>query len=174
MFGLEAIESLLNPAGMAGLAAAVDLESWHTNPRSYLDAVDFILSQAPNPAIFLSGDVHYAFQVAIALRGARGARVPVAQFTSSATKNMPTGSLGLAAGGLGILQSKLAETRGWRWSSEEDGPVHSFTGPEAILRLLRLNVIERSQFIPFISFASVGQTVFLRNKLARWSSRVAW
>jgi hypothetical protein len=89
VFGFRPIEEMQELAG--GLSpAGGDFESWAANPRNTVDFVRLLGEEGIDQAIVLSGDVHYAFEMAVTV--SLGSRtIHVAQFCSSAMKNRPTG-----------------------------------------------------------------------------------
>src|SRR5690606_4813408 len=116
-------------------AAGADLESFHADPNSYLDLVSVLFNQkapgggdgsgrrSPELVVILSGDVHYGFSVAAALKDLTSSApaIAVAQFTSSAAKNQADGAIGA---GLKVLATKLGMTGDvarFLWRSDKDG-----------------------------------------------------
>jgi hypothetical protein len=136
VYGLEAIEKVqdfaVNKELMSG--AGADFESCHADPNSFLDFVQFLFDLSSHSrlrlVVVLSGDVHYAFSVGALLKNMRtqDPPIPVAQFTSSATKNEAVA--GWAETGLAALAIRLAQDayriRFW-WRKGSDGSAHSST-----------------------------------------------
>lgn len=154
IFGVETIEAVQSLIGWAS-PAGVDLESWRANPRSFLDAADFLVDAAPSPAIVLSGDVHYAFSAAIRLAAGRQT-VPVAQFTSSATKNETRGGAGVGASVLGSFQQETSGERyWWRRPGDTDAPLVTVT-EDLLLPLVRLAVGRDPDLVERATFTQLG------------------
>lgn len=135
VIGVDGIEWVQEAIGFFN-APGADLESWQANPRSYFNFAQLLLGSGANAAVLLSGDVHYGFAVAGRWsQPRRGRSLPVAQFTSSAMKNMATGTMGGIADLLGRLSNRRTEDRYW-WEGPGDR-ITSATdvGVRAALRL---------------------------------------
>jgi hypothetical protein len=184
VWGLEGLEKLLSVAGFLA-PAAVDLESWSANPRSRADLVTAALDSGVRPLVVLSGDVHYAFSAAVRVRGA-GRDLPIAQFTSSATKNEAGGGLRWALRVLSVELPGLDSARSVWLQGGPDGPTHTVEvdplaalpdrlAAEAVRRLLLATMgapswTETSAFAPVQRFGvgplTVRDVVLRRNNVA--------
>lgn len=133
VWGVGAIEEIQGISATFQGAAAADLESWTANPRSKADLVGIARALRLNPFIVLSGDVHYGFTKAARLftladkRTRRGDDMLVAQFTSSATKNVVGG--GLAKSLYLISQMPPDPVDTWTWVARHDGSIHTVDTP---------------------------------------------
>lgn len=125
IFGVNIIESAQGAAAGLFGAAAVDLESWRANPQNLVDLFENLSRLRPSACIIVSGDVHYAFTAAVRVEIGR-LSIPVAQFTSSATKN-PTPAL------LRLLGGEPTTTHWWRNPPEETESL----GQAGVISLLR-------------------------------------
>ncbi|GIH05271.1 hypothetical protein Rhe02_33380 [Rhizocola hellebori] len=121
VFGVDAIEGAIEAIAAVAGEATTDLESWRPNPLSFVDLMRLLAGAGLSTVAILSGDVHYAFQVAARLTQA-GQTIRIGQFTSSALKNMPTGMLGAASVFLG---GRVDLRQAWHWwlPSGDEGPV---------------------------------------------------
>lgn len=113
---------------------AADLETFHSDPNSFLDLAELLLNPLgfakdsewpivrPSVVVILSGDVHYGFSIAASLidfdPSPGNAAVPVAQFTSSAVKNNPTGTDALLLGIAQKVQSFSRDNVQYWWRPE--------------------------------------------------------
>jgi hypothetical protein len=94
--GLDSAEEAINfIVSKGGSSSFFDFETYHSDLNSFLDISQLLLELTPQPelVIMLSGDVHYGFSVAATLLNMDKhlPSIPIAQFTSSAMKNMPEG-----------------------------------------------------------------------------------
>lgn len=171
VFGVDTIEFIQTTLGWYS-APAADLESWRANPMSFVDAARLLLRAWPSTAIVLSGDVHYAFQAAARLRGG-GRSVPVAQFTSSATKNETRGARGVAATVLGMRQPLQPQERRWWLPPGEADGITTTASDIATSLAVRLalgrdeDFSERTSFAPLWSgpLGLLSQAILLTNNV---------
>jgi len=87
---LEGVQKLL--AKVAG-PYAFDLETWRANPQGFLELLrELIVEIGARFVVFLSGDVHYSFNVSARMKIGRYEReLDVVQLTSSPLKNASAG-----------------------------------------------------------------------------------
>ncbi len=125
VFGVDAIETGIEVYAVIKGAAAADLESWRPNPYSFADLMRLLAEARLSTVAIVSGDVHYAFQVAARV-SVSGQQLRIAQFTSSALKNKPTGaedplSKYLGTSGPLPMQGELRFENHW-WIPSGEGP----------------------------------------------------
>jgi hypothetical protein len=146
VYGLESIEKGQDFAVTHRLlsGAGADFESCHADPNSFLDIAAFLagLTTAgstlgdrrwqPELVVILSGDVHYAFSVSGSLLDVKagGRPIPIAQFTSSATKNQAEAGFKAALGAVAsTLLADPATLRFWWRKGSAQGAHSSLTVP---------------------------------------------
>jgi hypothetical protein len=123
ILGTELVERILQPAIellLPGGARYADFESWSAVTANHQDLLARLA--AHHPAVLLSGDVHYGFSSALT-RVEAGRTTRLAQFTSSAAKNLETknsaiGMFGELTMRLGIERSRA--TSGYASLSNAD------------------------------------------------------
>lgn len=127
VFGFEIAEAaaataaampFINPHGP-------DPESFSADAFSFIDFLQMILPNSSKRrldlAIILSGDVHYSFSKAVSvIELSKNFHVAVAQFTSSAIKNKPTGGDAFKLLLANKVSFDLALARAW-WKRQEQG-----------------------------------------------------
>ena len=93
-FGTHIIEHVIQPASslLPGGSVYSDFESWSANTASHQDLIARLA--AYQPAVVLSGDVHYGFTGRVSFSGPAGT-ARFAQFTSSAAKNADAKTMAL-------------------------------------------------------------------------------
>ena len=149
VYGFDSIESAQDVLVKvrARTPGQADFESFHADPNSFLDVIDVLLNATttnyldeesegvkPELVLFLSGDVHYGFTTAIALRDLKGggAPIPMAQFTSSGAKNMPDGVLGALLATLSAKIAKAPDNFHFWWRKGTDGAAHSMMDVDSV------------------------------------------
>ncbi|CAN5710679.1 alkaline phosphatase D family protein [soil metagenome] len=90
----------------------IDLEAWRSNPQGFIDFLTFMTDEVrPSHCVFLSGDVHYAYNVRAEFSTAEN-RLQALQFTSSPQKNTGNG-VRAGIGVIGRIVSKQEEHLVW-------------------------------------------------------------
>lgn len=121
ILGFRPIEEVQELVG-AFKPSAGDLESWAANPRNMVDFVHLLLEQGVDFAVVLSGDVHYAFEIASTISTPKST-LRVAQFCSSALKNRPTGGQIWGAKFLRMTGAISRAIGWWDFRKGSDGPI---------------------------------------------------
>ena len=90
----------------------IDLEAWRSNSRGFIDFLTFMTDEIrPSHCVFLSGDVHYAYNVRAEFSTAHN-RLEALQFTSSPQKNTGNG-VRAGIGVIGRIVPKVEEHLIW-------------------------------------------------------------
>jgi hypothetical protein len=111
ILGTELVERLLQPALellLPGGARFADFESWSAVTANHQDLLARLA--AHDPAVLLSGDVHYGFSSALT-RTEAGVTTRLAQFTSSAAKNLEIKNTAIGMFSELIMRLGLERTR---------------------------------------------------------------
>lgn len=128
VYGHEYVEKVQRLETFRTSVEETDYESFHANPRSFLDILQLLLYIHTSPIIILSGDVHYGFVVEAKLRS-----IDILQLTSSAFKNEVTR---LEEVGLQSFDINSFPNQQRTWINNSTDTTHHHTIGEDGIRLL--------------------------------------